>query len=172
MGTRHTGKTIVRRPPGGLIARAEEDSAFALLQPWFLPKKIRSAITRLLPREYLSRMRWMFEDYGCFICGRKAIPYGGNGFCRTCRYWFRDRMIKSMKKRLGIPQEWERPRQKVRFVDRTTLAQELISDLAPNSFISFKKQNTNQEISKRAVRTPRIGPNGPRPRNLSSRINT
>jgi hypothetical protein len=141
----------------------EDSLEFALLQPWFLPKRTARAIMRLLPREYKTRMRWMFEDYGCFLCGKKGVPYGGNGFCRTCRPRFRDQMIKSMMRRLGTPPALEPDKEEVRVIDRTALARELLSEFVRKPLlVSGPREDIH--ASELPGRKPRIGPNGPRPK--------
>lgn len=147
------------QPKTPFVHEKKDSSALALLQPWFLPKKIARQIMYLLPSGYKTRMLWMFEDYGCFLCARRGIYYGGNGFCRTCYCKFRVRMIDSMKRRLRTAPKPEPPKRKVRFIDSTALARELLSDLAP------KQRGANEDWTAGLPgRKPRVGPNGPRPR--------
>lgn len=124
-------KAMKRRSQKRFVSAQEEPGAgaIALLQPWFLPREISRAIVRLLPPDYVSRMKWMFDDYGCFHCHRKDVPYEGNGLCRRCRNSFRACMAKSMEKRLGLPQEYKCRKAQVRLTDSAVLASKLLSDL-------------------------------------------
>lgn len=110
--------------------RAKEDPReFAMLQPWFLSLEIAGAVKTLIPPRYLSRTLWVFEDYGCFRCGGKTVPYGGNGFCRDCRWEFVRRMVASMRKRYGTPEAfWDR-KPKARLIDTGLLARKILADL-------------------------------------------
>ena len=128
--SRQPHRKTTRRISTKSHARAEGDPReLAMLQPWFLSSEIAFAVKRLIPRAYMSRMLWMFEDYGCILCGRKSVTYGGNGFCRNCRWELLKRMIASMKKRFGSPEKFLRPKPKVHIIDSGALARELLADL-------------------------------------------
>lgn len=43
------------------------------LQPWFLSKQTYLAMSLLLPRSQLSKMRYYFQDYGCLKCGSIVV---------------------------------------------------------------------------------------------------
>jgi hypothetical protein len=109
--------------------RASDDP---LLQPWFLSMPVAKAILRLIPAEYVARMRWYFEDYGCICCKRKKVMYYGNGFCIDCGPRVRRRLVQSMKRRgktsirrkLAESQKW--------YFNRAKAAQGLFADLIPN----------------------------------------
>ncbi len=138
-----------------------------MLQPWFLSSEIAYAVKRLIPRAYMSRMLWMFEDYGCILCGRKSVTYGGNGFCRNCRWELLKRMIASMKKRFGSPEKFLRPKPKVHIIDSGSLARKLLADLvsARSSKASHQKCHDRKLL---ASPTPWIFQRnlpGPLPRN-------
>src|SRR5271170_2629928 len=54
-----------------------------LLQPWFLPQRTTLAIHRLVPVDFWKKMRNVFDDYGCIVCGTES-NYHSNGMCRSC----------------------------------------------------------------------------------------
>jgi len=68
-----------------------------LFQPWFLPKRIQVAITRLVPVKCHNRMRVLFDEYGCMICGCD-YGYRSNGMCLKCWSKIRARLLGSMKR--------------------------------------------------------------------------
>lgn len=71
-----------------------------ILQPWFLPNEISTAIRSLIPFMHIRKMRFYFEDYGCIRCRRKNVPYGNNGFCHKCSQLVVFRTLRSLKTRL------------------------------------------------------------------------
>lgn len=149
-GSRQPQRKIIRRTSTKSRSRAEGDTReLAMLQPWFLPFEMACAVKRLIPREYLSRMRWMFEDYGCILCGRKSVTYGANGFCRICRWGLLKRMIASMKKRFGSPEKFMRPKPKVHLIDSGALARRLLADLvsARSSEASHQKGHDKESLA-------------------------
>lgn len=81
------------------VRRRKHAATDALLQPWFLSKATAQAVQRLIPLEYISRMRWHFEDYGCLGCKRKKALYGANGLCVDCRLMIGKQLVQSMKRR-------------------------------------------------------------------------
>lgn len=111
---------------------AKHELAYALLQPWLLSDELSKAIRSLLPRDYLSRMHWMFKDYGCFRCTKRRVLYGGNGFCRECRFLLLRQVVQSLKRHLKNPDIIERRKASVDFIDRSELASKMLSDLIPN----------------------------------------
>jgi|GEM_PF-6194794 len=149
-GSRQPERKTTRRTTTKSHARAEEDPReLAMLQPWFLSSEIAFAVKRLIPRAYMSRMLWMFEDYGCILCGRKSITYGANGFCRNCRWVLLKRMIASMKKRLGSPEKFLRPKPKLHIVDSGALARKLLADLVSgrSSKASHQKRHDRKSLA-------------------------
>lgn len=70
-----------------------------LLQPWFLPKRVASAIHGLVPHGYWRKWRDFFDDYGCLICGSES-RYHSNGMCLTCSMRTRKKLAQSVKRRL------------------------------------------------------------------------
>lgn len=71
-----------------------------ILQPWFLPNEISTAIRSLIPFMHIRKMRFYFEDYGCIRCRRRNVPYGNNGFCHKCSQLVVYRTLRSLKSRL------------------------------------------------------------------------
>src|SRR5713226_7538116 len=55
-----------------------------ILPPFFLTRKLRRSIERLLPADHHQRLRQYFDTHGCLHCQHKDAIYGGNGFCRLC----------------------------------------------------------------------------------------
>lgn len=87
---------------------------------------------RLIPRIYISRMHWFFEDYGCLRCGRKNVEYGANCLCQPCRLYTRRLLVTCMKRRLRKLKSVnicgpESP--ETAYVSRAKLAEKLLADL-------------------------------------------
>jgi hypothetical protein len=93
-------KTLTERTRG---FRSEE----LLFQPWFLPQRVAFAIRSLAPINYHLKMRHMFDDYGCMICG-KDHDYGSIGMCLPCFTKVRKRLERSVRIR-------QRPKSEQRF---------------------------------------------------------
>ncbi len=149
-GSRQPQRKITRRTSTKSRSRAEGDPReLAMLQPWFLSSEIAYAVKRLIPRAYMSRMLWMFEDYGCILCGRKSVTYGGNGFCRICHWGLLKRMTASMKKRFGSPEKFLRPKPKVHVIDSGALARKLLAELvsARSSEASHQKGHDKESLA-------------------------
>ena len=72
-----------------------------LFQPWFLPPKVAFAIHAIVPRDYWNKMRNLFDDYGCLICG-KEFEYHSNGMCKNCYGKTRKKLAQSAKRRLKL----------------------------------------------------------------------
>lgn len=70
------------------------------LQPWFLPRASRLAINTLIPPDYRNKMRAYFDDYGCMICGERRL-YDANGMCLPCHHLVRQRLKKSVRRRMA-----------------------------------------------------------------------
>lgn len=92
---------IVTVPPDTASAsqsfREQDDIC---LQPWFLPKPVMLEIRKILPSIHLAKMRYYFDDYGCLRCQKREVLYGSNGFCESCCKIVRDRVSRSLEKRL------------------------------------------------------------------------
>jgi hypothetical protein len=54
-----------------------------LLQPWFLRQRAAFAIRGLVPIDFQLKMRNVFDDYGCLLCGAES-QYHSNGMCSPC----------------------------------------------------------------------------------------
>lgn len=105
----------------------------ALFQPWFLSIPVSKAILRLIPPEYIARMRWYFDDYGCLYCKRKKdrVMYQSNGFCIECGTMIRRRLVQTVKRR-GKKLRLEAPRTPNWYFDRVQAAEDLLADSLPN----------------------------------------
>src|SRR5580698_9206124 len=71
-----------------------------LLQPWFLPRRVSFAIHRLVPKDFWRKMRYVFDDYGCLICGTEA-GYHSNGLCHQCYERTRKKVLFSTRRHVG-----------------------------------------------------------------------
>lgn len=95
--TRNRANSSVKRRgkarPRSRLALAER----VLLQPWFLPKRAAVAIHSLVPIAYWLKMRHVFDDYGCLVCGREA-PYHSCGMCRLCYARTRKKIFLSVRR--------------------------------------------------------------------------
>jgi len=69
-----------------------------LLQPWFLPKKVAFTIHSLVPVDFYKKMRYVFEDYGCLLCGAET-GYHSNGMCQTCHARTYKKILFSLRRR-------------------------------------------------------------------------
>jgi hypothetical protein len=146
VGTRQPQRKSIKRNSRNLYRDRQDPRELAMLQPWFLPFDVATAIKRLIPREYQSRMLWIFEDYGCIVCHRKSGVYGGNGFCRSCHTEFRTHMMASIKKRSRATERFMHPKPKVRLVDSSALAREMLADLVfARSSEALHQQNHHRQ---------------------------
>lgn len=68
-----------------------------LLQPWFLPQKISFKIHGMVPPTYWRKMRHVFDDYGCLICGSDS-EYHSCGLCSNCYGITRSKVLCSAKR--------------------------------------------------------------------------
>lgn len=101
-------------------------------QPWFLPKDISKRIVELIPPGYRKRFRFCFDDYGCFRCGRKDIPYRSLGFCENCHSLI-TKYLKVSMKRHKRELRAIRTSPRVRwYVEQINLAEELLADFRPH----------------------------------------
>jgi site-specific recombinase XerD len=83
----------------GSMPRIISGNQDMLLQPWFLDRKMASAIRRLVPPVQISKMRYYFDDYGCLRCGSKSRPYASNGLCNSCHVNTLRRIQNAMRRR-------------------------------------------------------------------------
>lgn len=114
--------------PSHMAAQLSND---VLFQPWFLSKPVSKAILRLIPPEYIARMRWYFDDYGCLYCKRKKVLYQANGFCIECGTMIRKRLVQTVKRR-GKKLRPEASRAPSSYFDRVQAAEDLLADSVPN----------------------------------------
>lgn len=119
------------KKPGESSHIAAQSSGGTLFQPWFLNKAASKAILRLIPSEYIARMRWYFDDYGCLYCRRKKVLYQANGFCIECGTMIRKRLIQTMKRR-GKTFRLEAPQSQGWYFDRVQAATEVLGGSVPN----------------------------------------
>lgn len=108
------------------VRRRKYAAMDALLQPWFLSKATAHAVLRLIPLEYISRMRWHFEDYGCLGCKRKKVLYSANGLCVDCRLMIGKQLVQSMKRRVKAPASTEPLEPNRGYLNRIAAAEELL----------------------------------------------
>ncbi|HXX18531.1 MAG TPA: hypothetical protein VEJ46_03950 [Candidatus Acidoferrum sp.] len=106
-----------------------EDGPF--FQPWLVSRETYLAIARLVPREYVQKMRAYFDDYGCIRCdGRKAL-YGGNGMCDRCHAVIWKRLFLCWRRRVrALSKETHRQEMKS-IVTNARIAHALLEDLIP-----------------------------------------
>lgn len=104
-----------------------------LFQPWFLSKLASKAILRLIPPDYIARMRWYFDDYGCIYCKRtkKKVLYQANGFCIECGTMIRRRLVQTVRRR-GKKLPLQTSRSASSYFDRVQAAEDLLADSVPN----------------------------------------
>lgn len=68
-----------------------------MLQPWFLPKRVADAIHGLVPINYWNKMRKVFDDYGCIVCGTES-NYHSCGMCARCYERTRKKVLLSARR--------------------------------------------------------------------------
>jgi len=102
----------------------------AAFQPWFQSMETSKAMLRLIPRKYFLRMRWAFEDFGCFSCRKKRVLYGANGFCVRCHMRIYMQLMLSVRKRSKRLKDPDPPEAKRWYFDRAEAAEKLLADLA------------------------------------------
>jgi hypothetical protein len=60
-----------------------------LMQPWFLPRRVSVAIHKMVPVDFYRKMRYVFDHYGCLICGTDSGCHSNgmrrNRHKRTCK---------------------------------------------------------------------------------------
>jgi hypothetical protein len=69
-----------------------------LFQPWFLPARITFAIHGLIPPDFWRKWRYLFDDYGCIVCGERS-QYFANGMCHVCHSRVKTRLVASLARR-------------------------------------------------------------------------
>jgi len=79
----------------------QELSESVLMQPWCLPPEVARAIRRLIPVWHWHKHSWVYEDNGCFKCGRDDVPHQSLGMCQSCYARYISRVKSSNVKRAG-----------------------------------------------------------------------
>ena len=97
---RHNGKSFGGRRRKSTTASHAGLAEEVLLQPWFLPQRATLAIHRLVPVDFWKKMRNVFDDYGCLICGAES-HYHSNGMCRSCNRRTREKVLSSARRHAG-----------------------------------------------------------------------
>jgi hypothetical protein len=108
-----------------------------LLQPWFLPRRVAFAMHRLVPADFWRKMRYVFEDYGCLICGTES-GYHSNGMCHRCHDRTRKKVLFSARRHVGRKRKG---RLDLELFRQQKLARNLLSHFASPSAISPKPRS-------------------------------
>jgi hypothetical protein len=103
----------------------------AVFHPWFLPRSTFRSMVKLVPREYLMKMRDYFDRYGCMRCEKRDVTYGQNGMCRPCCSEVGRRLRRCLKARFGDPTTRASTLQVNEAAAGTKLAHKLLRDLIP-----------------------------------------
>jgi hypothetical protein len=107
-----------------------------LLQPWFLPRQVAFTILTLIPVGFRQKMRNVFDDYGCLICGSES-RYMSNGMCRNCFDITRRKILLSARRHAEPP---KRVRLDLELFRQQKLAKKLLSRFAPEVIPSKKRR--------------------------------
>lgn len=110
------------------FTKAERDRLFneVFLQPWFVTLETSWAIRRLLPPDYIRKLKYYFEDYGCLRCGKTDRPHDSNAMCKPCVAQVKLRFLFALKRR-GLPAQAVKKRHSP--FDRMAEAKRLLADL-------------------------------------------
>ena len=98
--SRHSSKSFRGRRRKTTAASHAALAEKVLLQPWFLPRRVTFAIHGLVPVDFWKKMRNVFDDYGCLICGAGS-NYHSNGMCRSCNTRTREKVLSSALRHAG-----------------------------------------------------------------------
>ena len=74
-----------------------------IMEPWFLPKQIETAIGQLVPISKRRKWLYFFLDHGCLRCGRSDRKHYCLGLCKRCYLWISYHLGSSVSKHLGGP---------------------------------------------------------------------
>lgn len=107
-----------------------------LFQPWFLSKRVQLAIRSLLPHSYQGRMRNMFDDYGCMVCGSDEHHFS-NGMCNRCSAKVRRRLVSSARRRLKSSLE---QRVNLDLIRQERLAKKLLGRFSPKHRVACQRR--------------------------------
>lgn len=69
-----------------------------IMEPWFLPKQIETAISQLVPISKRRKWRYFFLDWGCLRCGRTDVIHHCHGLCKRCHLWIYNHLRTSIDK--------------------------------------------------------------------------
>jgi hypothetical protein len=112
----------------GLLTPVRTDKR--TLPPFFLTRKLRRSIERLLPAEHHRRLRLYFATYGCLRCQHNDVIYGGNGFCCHCLRAIAKR-LKKVDKELRTKFSDPTPNLEEVYLRPYNSARQLLADLVP-----------------------------------------
>jgi len=112
----------------GLLTPVRTDKR--TLPPFFLTRKLRRSIERLLPAEHHRRLRLYFATYGCLRCQHNDVIYGGNGFCCHCLRAIAKR-LKKVDKELRAKFSDPTPNLEEVYLRPYNSARQLLADLVP-----------------------------------------
>src|SRR5271168_5426552 len=98
--SRHNCKSCGGRRRKSTTASHAALAEGVLLQPWFLPQRATLAIHSLVPVDFWKKMRNVFDDYGCIVCGTES-HYHSNGMCRSCYRRTREKVLSSARRHAG-----------------------------------------------------------------------
>lgn len=108
-----------------------------LLQPWFLPRRIAFAIHALVPFDFWRKMKNVFDDYCCLICGTE-VDYHSNGMCGLCNSRTRKKILYSAR-RHAAPER--KARLDIELFRQQKLAKKLLLRFAAERAISSKEKH-------------------------------
>jgi hypothetical protein len=111
--------------------RKVSESIGGIFHPWFLPRSTYQSIVRLVPREYLMKMRDYFERYGCIRCEKRQAGYGQNGMCRLCYSEIGRRLRRCLKARFRQPKMQTGNREVTEIIAGAKMARKLLRDMMP-----------------------------------------
>lgn len=100
-----------------------------IFQPWFVPRETFLTIAKLVPREYLLKMRDYFDRYGCMRCRSRSRPYGRNGMCGRCATEIGRRLRRCWKRRLKLLNQQAGQREVKHILANAKTARKLLADL-------------------------------------------
>lgn len=110
-----------------------------LLQPWFLPRRLVYKIRGIVPPDYWNKMRYVFDDYGCMVCGNETT-YGGNGMCQRCMFKTRKKILASVKRRAA---KRDPRRLDLDLFNQEKLAKKLLARYAPERHVIPRSWNVD-----------------------------
>lgn len=127
--SRHSSKSFGGRRRKTTAASHAALAEKVLLQPWFLPRRVTFAIHGLVPVDFWKKMRNVFDDYGCLICGAGS-NYHSNGMCRSCNTRTREKVLSSALRHAG---RGRKLRLDLELFRQEQLAKKLLGRFAPDS---------------------------------------